>query len=262
MFKIDFTNFPECPRRKAIWANVSLFGILLLSLPVQMFSSTFNLSISGAEFLEADGVSPLAGDRLLQLVQLGPNGVSDPIRSGFWTGGDDVLIDLPFGSQEFDSSGGFDLAEGAGALPGLLTRSFSFEFQSGVVESGAPFALRWWPKFSAADFHSGDMLPEVGDVYGEARTTSAPGSNDHPWVFPAAATLAQPITTITPLVSPAYNASVGGALVTTPDFNGAPASEVMPIPEPASLRLLCVYLIFVLPLLHRERSRKRTDPCS
>lgn len=188
--------------------------------------------LSGGFFKASDGTSAFPDDGLMQLINLGDDGVLNPISDGAWTTGDDVLIDLAYGTgTEFATSGGFDLSEGAVFSPGFLQRQFEFTETPGVIEEGDLIALRWWPSYTVADMIGG-ALPMNGDSYGQVRIETAVNDPvfNSAWVVPADS---EPLAFFDPVISDEYNQTVGNTLVTTPGFDGDADLEV--VPEPASI---------------------------
>ncbi len=173
---------------------------------------------------------------LLQIVNLGPNRVFDPVVEGSWVGGDDVVINLPFGSIEFSTSGGFDLLEGGVAGdPGYLERIFSFPDNDASLQSGDFLGLRWWPTFAAGDFADG-LVPSLGTVYGQARVDAADVAGlDAPWVVPVAS---ESLTIFQPLLSESFNLENGTDFPVTPGYTGMPLFSVVAVPEPAGAAVI------------------------
>ncbi|MGJ8638992.1 MAG: hypothetical protein ACSHYA_06325 [Opitutaceae bacterium] len=200
------------------------------------FGSFLNAEIgflgTGSTFKAADGSSAFPDEGLMQLINLGDDGLLNPILEGAWTSGDDVLIDLPYGTDtEFATSGAFDLSEGAVVSPGFFQRQFEFLSTPGVIEEGDLIALRWWPTFTALG-SIGGALPAVGDLYGEIRIAvpvNDPVFNTA-WAVPADG---EPLAIFDPAISDDFNQSVGNSLLTTPGFTGAATEAVQPVPEPA-----------------------------
>lgn len=138
----------------------------------------FNLTMG--DLRTQNGSSLLGTDRLIQFVSLGPNGVFDPITVGSWVGGDDVLVNLSFGSAEFPSAAGFDLQEFDpmfpmdNGTPGQLIRVMTIN--GTALPQTTRVGIRWFPAFSVSDFYSGSITRPL-EPYGEYTDVS--------WAFPA-----------------------------------------------------------------------------
>lgn len=210
----------------------------------------FGLSVSGGTFKAEDGSSPISDSALFQLVNLGPNGLPDAVLAGDWVGGDDVLIDLPYGLEtEFTTSGGFDLSESESFEPGFLLRQFDFDPVPGVIEEGDLIILRWWPALSVSDFVS-ESFPALGEIYGEARVDSPiNGVSNYPWVIPPES---EPLAILDPLVSPDYNDSIGNILANTPEFDGSATKVVLPIPEPSNSAVVAAAAVLLVSLRRKS----------
>jgi hypothetical protein len=108
---------------------------------------------------------------LFQLVNLGPNGVFDPINvadgdiNGLqqWVSGDDSVINDPFGTPEYATLAAFDSQDGnqvGPATDGRINRSFIF-----IASTGTKFGIRWFPGLAAANF--GSITLSGGQTYGQ-----------------------------------------------------------------------------------------------
>ena len=209
------------------------------------------IHVSGGTLREADGSTAFDDEGLLQLINLGVDGIPNPVREGAWVTGDDVLVDLPFGSSEFASSGGFDLWETSGD-PGQLFRVFSFPVTPGVIEEGDLLMLRWWPGYTAADFHGG-ATPVEGDFFGEGRLGAAVNDpvNNTGWIVPDESV---PLTIFDPLISP--DLAIAYSLTPTPGFDGVPDLMVEAIPEPSAAAGVLGLVAIALTGLRRRGSRR------
>lgn len=156
--------------------------LLALSSGVAASQSQIDFRIAGAYFRDGSGTLIPDESVLFQLVYLGPNGVSDPIPSGQWVGGDDVLVDLPF-DGDYDTAAATDIDRTNTLSDGVFSRRYTIPVTSGVAETGGAFALRWYPNLSPEDYLG--AVPLAGEIYGEVRETSGADV----WVFPAAGAL-------------------------------------------------------------------------
>ena len=84
---------------------ISPIVFLLLVLQISMCCrASIVLNIRAGELQNAQGTAPIAAGTLIQLVNLGPNGVFDPVSivdgantgTGLWVSGDDTLVNVPF----------------------------------------------------------------------------------------------------------------------------------------------------------------------
>lgn len=202
-------------------------AILLAAIFVR--GDVLNFRIEGGVFRDELGTPIVQEDTLdqsilFQLVNLGANGVFDPVVPGSFVSGDDLLIDLnegpTFGSAF--SIGGFSKFPG---LEGYLQRTFAIEETVGIAEAGDVVGLRWFPEYTLADYAAG-ALPLGGEVYGEVSVTevrSFPSEPDRTaWVLPSTS-----VTSVSfdPAVSP-DGSSLNSDWVATPGFSGLPDLEV------------------------------------
>jgi hypothetical protein len=154
--------------RRSILATAA---VLFLAPSVSF--GTITASLNGGFFqTQVAGVKLPAGT-LCQLVNLGPNGVFDPINIGDgstdhlttqWVSGDDSVINVPFedATPDFTSLAAFDLTKGNDSA-GIVNRSFSF-----TVPSGTKFGIRWFPGLQASDYYlPGGIALQWGQAYGQ-----------------------------------------------------------------------------------------------
>src|SRR4051794_37027546 len=166
---------------------VALVASLLLISTFASFGS-IAINIGGGEF--HDGSSqPLAAGSLLQLVNLGADGVFNPINVGDggsqWVSGDDTLFSAVFmtgagAAGDFPSTDAFDLFKGNDTA-GTLNRVF--EFASNVLPLGAKLGIRWFPNLAASNFSSTTLQP--GQPYGEFTRQTNPLHGGTLWVVPS-----------------------------------------------------------------------------
>jgi len=217
---------------------------LLLSLPaIPPAGAAIAIVVQGGTFKAADGLNPIPEDALFQLINLGQDELADEVVAEQWLSGDDILIDLIFGIEtEYPTSGGFDLAEGEVFSPGLLQRVFDFEITVGVIEPGDKVMLRWWPEYTAQDFHEG-FTPKAGDKYGQARIeTPVNGAENTSWIIPEEEELT---AVFDPLVSQDYADASSVTLIPTTGFDGEAHFSVIPEPVSSAVTGLTV-LLFLL----------------
>lgn len=230
--------------------RTSLFAVICLSF-VGSIQANVGIFLSSASFKALDDISLIADNALFQLINLGIDGLANQVVEDSWVGGDDVLIDLAFGSSEFASSGAFDLWEADGN-PGELFRLFDFAITPGVLQEGDLIALRWWPGYTADAFHSTPFTPVIGDRYGEARLAVPLNdpTNNTSWVVPAESS---PLVILDPLISP--EVATANSLIATPDFSGVAEATVAPVPE---LKVTgCLFGLAALSIAGARRSSHR-----
>jgi hypothetical protein len=142
-------------------------GAVLASVPFAWSNVPVNLQ--GASFQDSAGLDVAQGT-LFQLVNLGPNGVFDPINvadgstAGLtqWVSGDDLVINVSTGNADFTTTAAFDLTIGADS-PGSLSRFFDID--TAQLPLGTKFGVRWFPGLLASNFGSITLAPN--QLYGE-----------------------------------------------------------------------------------------------
>jgi hypothetical protein len=157
--------------RKSIIPSAITAAVMLSAVSASWGAITATLPTSGF-YQTAGGVNIPAGT-LLQIVNLGANGVFDPINIGDgstdhlttqWVSGDDSVINVPFedASPDFTSLGAFDLTKGNDSA-GIANRSFTF-----TVPGGTKFGIRWFPGLLATSYYlPGGITLAVNQPYGE-----------------------------------------------------------------------------------------------
>jgi hypothetical protein len=147
------------------------------------------------------GVLTPAGT-LLQLIDLGPNGVFDSvdISDGTTTNltqfvsGDDKVINISFLKQgsaagDFTSTAAFDLSANAvEPVTGNSSRTFEIELGAGAnqLPGGTKIGLRWFPTLQANSYYSGQGITlTAGTHYGQFTRQSGAFSADL-WISPGA----------------------------------------------------------------------------
>lgn len=173
----------------------SLLALTLGASAVCQTHASIVISIVANRLEIANGSSPVPAGTLLQLVNLGADGIFNPInltdgnvsQLGQWVSGDDTLLTIPFmvdsGPGDFPSAAAFDLRKSSLAEPtsGLFTRVF--EFDSGSV-TNMKLGLRWFPGLQASDFNS--ITLAAGQAYGEFTRQINPINNGGVWTVGAA----------------------------------------------------------------------------
>ncbi len=146
------------------------------------------INIGGQEFRNASS-QPLPAGSLLQLVNLGADGIFNPINvadgGSQWVSGDDALLSAVFmtgsgAAGDFPSTDAFDLFKGNDTA-GTLDRVF--EFGSNVLPLGAKLGIRWFPNVAASNFSSTTLQP--GQTYGEFTRQLNPLHGGTVWVVPS-----------------------------------------------------------------------------
>jgi len=227
------------------------FFLLFFASLIASASGNVGIFIHSGFFKNADNSDLFPSDGLMQLINLGEDGVLGSVIEGSWVGGDDILIDLPFGSVEFGSSGAFDTGELDSGSDGVLSRFFDFALTPNVLEEGDALALRWWPQYKADDFHNAIVtMPMEGDLYGEFRLAVALTDpiNNTAWLVPSESI---PVAVFDPLISAEAAGSLG--LSPTPGFTGEANQAVLPIPEPAHYAALFGVVCLAVRLFKRSK---------
>ncbi|MGJ8638987.1 MAG: S8 family serine peptidase [Opitutaceae bacterium] len=190
--------------------SICLIALACGSLAAQ---SLIDFRIAGGYFRDADGVLIPDQSVLFQLVYLGSNGVFDPIPSGEWVGGDDVVVNLPF-SGDYASAAATDIDQTGNFADGIFSRRYTLTATSGVAQSGGAFGLRWFPSLSPADYPG--SVPLAGEAFGEVSDFDG----ETPWVFPAAGALTTNFTVFDPSAAADFGETV------TSGFTGFPDASV------------------------------------
>ena len=160
-----------------------LSGIFVLPLPEMAGAATATITIGMGFILGADG-NKAGAETLVQLVNLGANGVFDPIPTGAWVGGDDTVIGESFpNSDGWTLAAAFDLTNGTGTTPGLFSRQFTFALGAGI-HSGDKIGIRWFPTLAASGFAT--LTPASGMPYGQFTRQASTLYGGSLWVVPAA----------------------------------------------------------------------------
>lgn len=201
-------------------------------------ADTVTFSIGMANILNAQGQN-ISTSALFQLVNLGPDGVFNPIPSGSWVGGDDTLINQTFPSSEGSmgmlSATAFDLTDGTGTA-GQFSRSFSFTLTT-VVYTGEKIGIRWFPTVAAANYSS--TTTTAGMPYGQFTRQASPLYGGTVWIVPSSSSF----TSFDPMVTMSYDPTNG----LDPNSAGSPSFSVVPEPRSAVClglgALVCIRLI-------------------
>jgi hypothetical protein len=185
--------------------------------------------IIGANTLQDINQVAIPAGSLIELVNLGADGVFDPIDldasgSSPWVSGDDSLVTAPFtvGGQpgDFSSAAAFDLEVGPDNNPGDLERTFTFNLSD--LPAGTKLGIRWFPGLQASNF-SLTTGPAAGQTYGEFTRQSNPLYDDAVWV----------VTPGTDDFDSLVTQSAGGS-----DPNSAGVANLLVVPEPTSWLML------------------------
>lgn len=161
MFERKSIVSPAIPAAVILFAASMSWGAITATLPTSGFYQT------------AGGVNIPAGT-MLQIVNLGANGVFDPIDIGDgstdklttqWVSGDDSVMTAIFedGSPDFTSLAAFDLTKGADTA-GIVNRSFTF-----TAPAGTKFGIRWFPGLQPGNYYlpGGGITLAVNQPYGQ-----------------------------------------------------------------------------------------------
>jgi hypothetical protein len=200
-------------------------------------SASIVITISAGRLETQAGGAPIAAGSLLQLINLGPDGIFNPINindgtaSGLerWVSGDDSVLNFQFvgtalqgADTQFPTTAAFDLRHSAVAenTAGRLSRVLDF-----TAPAGIKVGLRWFPSIQASQF--GTFTLVGGEDYGQFTRQSNPLNAGIPWVIPAdgAAETFDALAT----------SFIGGP---DPDTAGRASFDV--VPEPGSLALAMI----------------------
>jgi len=222
-----------------------LIAIVSLSVASSISHATVVLSIAGGRLNDQSG-NTIANNRLLQLVNLGADGVFNQINladgggSGLnqWVSGDDTLLNVALIGSDFANTNAFDLAVGPDAGDGTLNRTFEYDLAN--LPGGANIGLRWFPSINATNFASGLV---GGERYGQfSRQTGAVWGGDL-WDSPAA----DGFYTLDPLIT--QHLGGGGA-----ESNSlGDATQIVIVPEPASVLLAAVGITSLCGIRRRRK---------
>jgi hypothetical protein len=191
--------------------------------------AAITISIFAGDLRNSDGSASVVQGTLLQLINLGPNGVFDPIdlfdgdvsQSGQWVSGDDTLLNIPFANGtepgDFASAAAFDLIAGPDPTTGRMSRTF--RFQALDLPSGTKIGLRWFSGLLAADFATTTLSPN--QKWGEFTRASNVQHSGTVWISPSDGATMQ--------FDGLATASIGGN-----DANSAGYSNV---PEPTAIAM-------------------------
>jgi hypothetical protein len=218
-------------RKSLSIACLALFGALVPS------EASLVVNIGGGNLVDAGG-APLAANTLIQLVNLGPDGIFNPINladgsiDGLnqWVSGDDSVLNIPFKivlglnsvAGDFASTAGFDLEYQTDTTPGFLTRAF--EFEATDLPAGLKLGVRWFPGLLASNLNSITLTNT--QRYGEFTRQASPINQGVLWVTPADGSN----ISFDPLVTQSF----GG---TEPNSMGA-ANAIVPEPTAIGMSLV------------------------
>jgi hypothetical protein len=153
--------------------------------------ATITINIFAGDLRGADGTTLLAQGTLLQLINLGADGVFNQIRlddgnissTGQWVSGDDTLLNVPYlignNPGDFSSAAAFDLAAGTDPTTGIVDRGFRFQIAD--VTPGTKIGIRWFPGLQASNFAS--ITLAAGQRYGEFTRQANPKYGGVVWVI-------------------------------------------------------------------------------
>lgn len=158
------------------------------ALPLAARADTISFTILAGEVSGTTPGEAIDPDTMLQLIDLGPDGIFNPIPEGSWVGGDDTIVTAPFatGEQNVDgwlSAGSFDLSDGVGAS-GEINRIFQFMLGEDV-NVGDRIGIRWFPTIAANNNYI-SLAPTGGVPYGQFTRQASPRHGGSLWRIPAA----------------------------------------------------------------------------
>lgn len=187
-------------------------GIGLMT-PLSMHGIAGFSITAGYFYADTEGTIPFIDNGVIQLVNLGDNGVFDSVLEGNWVGGDDLLISNEL--QVFNFGG-----------EGLLQQAFTFDL--GVdpnIDEGDKVGIRWFPHLTELS------VPGVGDIYGEV-TVQSNDAQIESWIVPA-----EGMPTETTIFASAISTDAAIDFSLPANFSGLPEFVVSAVPEPATFAL-------------------------
>jgi len=229
--------------------KISKFALIALtlftiSLPIK---AAVVITVSSARLNDQSG-NTLANNSLLQLINLGADGVFNPINIGDgsntglnrWVSGDDQVFDVTMNGADFASTRAFDLLVGTDGGDGVLSRVM--DFTTAGFPDGAKLGLRWFPGLLATNFDtitSANGLAS-GQRYGQFTRQTSPLNGGDIWVT----TAADGNYTFDPLItdnfsSPGENNTLGNA-------------SLIVVPEPSSAFLALLGITSLLGVRRRK----------
>lgn len=208
-------------------------ALCALGLSASAVQASVVLNLTAGYFTTQNVNTPVLGGTLFQLINLGTDGLFDPIRLddgnttqlGQWVSGNDSLITASYiGDLSFSSLAAFDLRNGPDADDGFFQRAFQFDVSA--LPAGTKIGLRWFPGLQASNFNN--ITLAVGQPYGQFTRQGSPVYSDTiSWVVPADGTnlTLDPLRTLSTGAGSEAN-SLGQATLT-----------VQGVPEPATAAL-------------------------
>jgi hypothetical protein len=197
--------------------------------------------------------SPLAPGTLIQLINLGADGIFNPINVADgdilglarWVSGDDTVVNVTYQNPgpvagDFASTAAFDL-NGSADTAGRISRAM--EIETTDLPQGTKLGIRLFPGLQATNFYGvGGITLNGGQAYGQFTRQSNPVYGLDLWVAPGNGgnVTFDPLKTASSGVGSESN-SLGQATFT-----------VQPIPEPATLGLALLGAAGLLGLRRRR----------
>lgn len=212
----------------------SALAVCAAALFATQASASIVISIFAGRLDGADGNTPIGAGTLIQLVNLGADGMFNDIRLddgnisqlGQWVSGDDTLLDLSFmvdgNAGDFASAAAFDLRHSSGteSTTGRLSRVF--DFPSGSI-TNMKLGIRWFPGLQATNF--GSITLAGGQAYGQFTRQEAPVNNGIAWMV----TSLNATETFDSLLTTEAGGTDAAAI--------GDASKVVVVPEPTAIGL-------------------------
>lgn len=191
-------------------------------------ADTVSFTILAGKISGPNPGTAINANAMLQLVDLGSDGVFNPISEGGWVGGDDTVITAPFApngqnSDGWLSAGSFDLSDGAG-VAGEINRIFSFLLGEDI-QTGDKVGIRWFPTLTANNDYA-SSTPILGTPYGQFTRQAAPRHGGSLWQIPTGGAL----VSFDRYLTSDYTA-------TNPDALELGSATFAVIPEPATVAL-------------------------
>jgi hypothetical protein len=192
------------------------------------------INIGGGNLTDSSG-GLLAANSLIQLVNLGTDGILNPIRlddgdiAGLnqWVSGDDSVLNIPFKvvlgansvAGDFPTTAAFDLEYQTDTTPGFLTRSF--EFEPGDLPAGIKLGVRWFPGLLASNLLT--ITLTEAQRYGEFTRQAGVVNQGVAWLSPADTAN----VSFDPLITQSFGGSESNAL----------GSAALQVPEPTAIAM-------------------------